>query len=275
MIMDLHTHTHHSPDAQDTVAERVEKANTLGLRIMAITDHCELNHYYPAAYYGETPSARVMHNGRQTFEGSVEETLAMQSRCGDLLLLCGTELGQIPQEPMIAKTLYEDPRIDFAIGSIHELPGMEDFYFLDYPSLCIRDLITQYFDEVLRVAQSDFYDVLAHLTYGLRYLPDRAGYDLTPHLPVIEEIFRAVIAKDKALEFNGSGLKAELQYTDPDLFLLRKYRELGGKRITLSTDTHAKEYLAYRMNDLEQLARELGFTHVTYYQKHKPVEIPL
>ena len=133
MIMDLHTHTHHSPDAQDTVAERVEKANTLGLRIMAITDHCELNHYYPAEYYGETPSARVMHNGRQTFEGSVEETRAMQSRCGDLLLLCGTELGQIPQEPMIAKTLYEDPRIDFAIGSIHELPGMEDFYFLDYP----------------------------------------------------------------------------------------------------------------------------------------------
>lgn len=275
MLMDLHTHTHNSPDGADTVAERVAKARSLGLRILAITDHCEVNHYYPAEHYGETPSDKVFHNGRKTFADSVEETLAARSLCGDLLLICGTELAQISQAPEIAKQLYEDPRIDMAIGSVHELPNMPDFYYLDYRAYSIPQLITQYFDEVLTLARSPYCDVLAHLTYGLRYLPDRAGYDLTPHLPVIDEIFRAIMASGKALEFNGSGLKREKRYTDPDYFLLQRYYALGGRRITLSTDTHANRYLAYGMNDLEQMARAAGFTEAVYYEKHRPIAVPL
>lgn len=274
MLMDLHTHTHHSPDGADTVAERVDKAQSLGLRVMAITDHCEVNHYYPAEYYRETPSEEIFHNGKKTFADSVTETLAARSLCGDLLLLCGTELGQIPQAPEIAKQLYEDPRIDMVIGSVHELPHMPDFYFLDYATLSVPQLIDRYFYEVLTVARSPFCDVLAHLTYGLRYLPNRAGYDLSPHLPVIDEIFRTVIATGKALEFNGSGLKADLPYTDPDCFLLKRYYALGGRRITLSTDAHTTQYLAYRMNDLEQMARDAGFTEAVYYEKHRPIAMP-
>lgn len=275
MLMDLHTHTHHSPDGADTVAERVDQAQALGLRIMAITDHCEVNHYYPAEYYGETLSEEVFHNGKKTFEDSVAETIAMQSRCGELLLLCGTELGQITQAPEIAKMLYEDPRMDMVIGSVHELPDMPDFYFLDYDTLSVPQLLTQYFNEALKTAQSPYCDVLAHLTYGLRYLPDRAAYDLTPHLPVIDTIFRTLMETGKALELNGSGLKADTPYTDPDFFLLKRYYAMGGRKITLSTDAHATAYLAHRMDDLEEMARQAGFNEAVYYRKHKPIAIPL
>ena len=48
MIMNLHTHTHHSPDgAPQTVADRVQAANALGLKYMAVTDHVEINRFYP------------------------------------------------------------------------------------------------------------------------------------------------------------------------------------------------------------------------------------
>lgn len=276
MRMDLHTHTRHSPDAApDTVAERVAAANAMGLQIMAVTDHVEINRYYPAAYYHQEETEQFVYDGEAVFRGSAAETEAAQADCAPLILLCGVEIGQIPQDPALASALYHDPRVDLVIGSVHELPGMPDFYFLDYPHMDVPALISAYFAEVLRLAQTDCYDILGHLTYGLRYLPDRADYDLTPHLPVIDEIFRTVIAKGKAVELNGSNLKAAVPFTDPDVSLIRRYRALGGRYLTLSTDAHETRYLGYQMNTLEQMAREAGFTELTYFRKHQPVGVPL
>lgn len=275
MLMDLHTHTYHSPDAENTVAERVAAAQHMGLQIMAITDHCEVNHYHPAEYYHETPCDEIFHNGKSIFEHSVAETVALQDRCDDLLLLCGTELGQIPQCPEIAQKLYHHPQVDIVIGSIHELPHLPDFYFIDYHVHDISQLMQRYFDEVLALARTDYYDVLAHLTYALRYLPDRKSYDLSPHLPTIDEIFITLIQKDKALEFNGSGLHTRQEYTDPDLFLLQRYFDLGGRHLTLATDAHSTAHLGYRMQDMEKIAKSIGFTELTYFRKHQPYSVQL
>lgn len=275
MLMDLHTHTYHSPDAENTVAERIAAAQHMGLQIMAITDHCEVNHYYPAEYYHETPCEEIFHNGKSIFEQSVAETVALQDRCDDLLLLCGAELGQIPQCPEIAQRLYHHPQVDIVIGSIHELPNLPDFYFIDYHAYDILQLMQRYFDEVLALARTDDYDVLAHLTYALRYLPDRKSYDLSPHLSTIDEIFTTLIQKGKALEFNGSGLHTLQEYTDPDFFLLQRYFELGGRRLTLATDAHRTAHLGYRMQDMEAIARRIGFTELTYFRTHQPYFIQL
>ncbi|MBQ8922769.1 MAG: histidinol-phosphatase HisJ family protein [Oscillospiraceae bacterium] len=276
MIMDLHTHTRHSPDAApDTVAERVAAAEAMGLQFMAITDHVEINRYYPAAYYHAEETEELIYDSEAVFRGSVRETVQEQAHTGSLTLLCGAEVGQIPQDPALAAALYRDPRLDLVIGSVHELPGMPDFYFLDYDKLDVPALMTAYFEEELRLAETDCYDILGHLTYGLRYLPNRAEYDLTPHLPVIDEIFRTVIAKGKAIELNGSNLKAAAPFTDPDVSLIRRYRELGGRYLTLSTDAHETRYLGYKMDVLEQLARDAGFTELTCFKQHQPVSVPL
>ena len=188
MIMNLHTHTHHSPDAQHTVAERVSAANQLGLRFMAVTDHVEINRYYPASYYHAEESEEYFYDGGGVFARSAAEITAEQANCGPLTLLCGSEVGQIPQNVEKSALIYNDPRTDLVIGSVHELPGRPDFYFLDYDKEDIPALVTAYFEEVLRLAQTDCWDILGHLTYGLRYLPDRRAYDLTPHLELIDEI---------------------------------------------------------------------------------------
>jgi len=276
MIMDLHTHTRHSPDAApDTVAERIAAAETMGLRYMAVTDHVEINRYYPAAYYHAQETEELIYDSEAVFRGSVAETVREQANARSLTLLCGAEVGQIPQDPALSAELYRDPQLDLVIGSVHELPGMPDFYFLDYGTLDVPALMQAYFEEELRLAETDSYDILGHLTYGLRYLPERAAFDLTPYFPLIDGIFRTVIAKGKAVELNGSNLKAEAPFTDPDVSLIRRYRELGGRYLTLSTDAHETKYLGYKMDILEQLARDAGFTELTYFQKHQPFTVPL
>lgn len=276
MLMDLHTHTHHSFDGMpQSVAERIARAEELGLRYMAVTDHVEINRFYPAAYYGAVETEVWNYDGQRAFEGSLAEVTAEKPNCTSLTLLCGAEIGQMTQCPDLAAKLYTDPRLDLVIGSVHELPRRPDFFFLDYEKEDIPALVTAYFDEVLRLAQMDTWDILAHLTYGLRYLPNRAEYDLTPHLPVIDEIFRTVIAKGKAIELNGSGLKNSPEYTDPALPLIRRYHDLGGRYLTLSTDAHDTKYLGFRMDALEDMARAAGFSALTVFRKHQPELIPL
>lgn len=276
MIMNLHTHTHHSPDgATETVAQRIEMAKACGLQIMAVTDHCEVNRYYPAEYYHAQESKIFDYNSKGVFDGSVAETVTEQEKNPDFLLLCGTELGQIPQDVELSQKIYNDPRLDLAIGSVHELPNLPDFYYLDYSQYDVPALITAYFDEVLALAKTNCYDILGHITYALRYLPERTSYDITPHMPVIEEIYRTVIAKDKAIELNGSMLKKDPPFTDPDLKLLKLYHDMGGKYLTISTDAHHGKFLGHRMDYLEQMAKDAGFGKLTYFVKHSPVQIEL
>lgn len=276
--MDLHTHTWHSPDAAaQTVADRIKAAEKMQLRIMAITDHAELNRWYPAEYYHEQETEEFLYDSMRVYEGSVSETLTARAAAPmyGVKVLCGSEFGQIPQAPELARQIYSDPRLDIVIGSIHELPDMPDFYFLDYNEIDIPMLLEMYFEEELRLAQSDCYDTLGHLTYALRYIPGRFRYDLTPHLPVIDEIFRTVIANGKALELNGSGLRSAPPFTDPDLMLLKRYRALGGELLTIGSDAHETKHLAYGASRLLRIAKDAGFTHLTYFEKHQPVQIPL
>lgn len=275
MIMNLHTHTHHSPDARDTVAERAEAANKAGLRYMAVTDHVEINRYYPAAYYHAEETDEYFYDGKGVFEGSVTETLEEASRCAPLVLLAGAEIGQIPQDIEKSALIYNDPRTDIVLGSVHELPGKPDFYFLDYAKEDIPALVTAYFEEVLRLAQTDCYDVLAHLTYGLRYLPNRRAYDITPHLELIDEVLKTVIRKGRAIELNGSGLRKPQPYIDPDLILAKRYRDLGGRYLTISTDAHDTQFVAFGIDLLEDMARTAGFSKLTVFQKHEPFLVTL
>ena len=269
MIMNLHTHTHHSPDAKQTVAERLREANALGMRFMAVTDHVEINRYYPAEYYGAQESDMYFYDGGGVFGRSAAEIIAEQPNSGNVRLLCGAEIGQIPQDPVLSAKIYNDPRTDLVIGSVHELPGRPDFYFLDYEKEDIPAVVTAYFEEVYRLAQTDCWDILGHLTYGLRYLPNRRAYDLTPHLELIDEILMTVIRKNKAIELNGSGLRKPQPYIDPDLTLVQRYYALGGRNLTVSTDAHDTKYLGFGIWLLEDMARAVGFTELTWFEKHQ------
>lgn len=276
--MDLHTHTWHSPDAaSQTVEERIEAARKMQLRIMAVTDHVEINRWYPASYYQQKETEEFPYDSMTVFSGSVSETVRARAAhpSSGVKVLCGAEIGQIPQDPALSKQVYSDPRLDLVIGSVHELPGLPDFFFLNYSEIDIPLLMQMYFEEVLRLAESDCYDILGHLTYGLRYIPNRFRYDITPHLPVIDSIFRAVIKREKAVELNGSGLRHSPPFTDPDLMLLRRYRQLGGELLSIGSDAHDTRHLAYGTSRLLRIAKDAGFSYLTYFERHQPVLIPL
>ena len=69
----------------------------------------------------------------------------------------------------VADLILSDERLDFVIGSMHELPNHDDFAFLDYSKENVPKLMEENFSEILKLCQWNKFDVLGHLTYCLLY----------------------------------------------------------------------------------------------------------
>ena len=61
----------------------------------------------------------------------------------------------------------------------------------------------------------------------------------------------------------------------PYLWLLEKYRELGGYLVTVSTDAHSPGEVGANLAEHVQQLKQLGFTHLFYYKDRKAVPCSL
>ena len=84
-------------------------------------------------------------------------------------------------------------------------------------------------------------------------------------------ILRTLAINGKALEVNSSGLRQELGKTLPGREVIERFKELGGKYVTVGSDAHCCEDLASGVGEAYALLRGCGFTHYTVYEKHRPV----
>lgn len=282
MITDCHTHTHNSPDADNkSVAELCERAIELQLDALAVTDHCEANRFYSIEHYGKTPqpdNPYDTYNFRDYFLKSMEENTEAKERFkGKLNFVCGIELGQATQDFQAAEEVLSDERLDFVIGSMHEIPNHLDFAFIDYSKEDIPALLDSYFDEIYKLCQWGKFDVLGHLTYTLRYIEGEFGYkaDISAYKEKIAESFRLLAHKGKGIEINTSGLRQKYGKTFPTIEYVKLFKDMGGEIISIGSDSHTPSDLAKGVADGIELARAAGFNNVFRFEKHKPVSMKI
>lgn len=279
-LIDCHTHTQFSVDSEADIESCTERAASLGLAAYAITDHCECNAWYAKEHYDTPPNADHFSYGTD-FEASVSAVTALKQRyAGRLDLICGTELGQITHAPEIAEKVNSDKRVDFIIGSVHQVMGKPDFYYIEYrdmPERDIYDLLERYFREVYDVCLSGIPDVIGHLTYCLRYMKQRCGIcpDISRFDDIIAESFNILIQNGRGIEINTSGLRQGFGATFPDLKYVKLFNELGGEVISLGSDAHTAEDIGKNIADGAEIAREAGFRYITCFKERKPVFIKI
>ena len=155
----------------------------------------------------------------------------------------------------------------------------QDFYYMDFndESIDYMDLLRQYFEWELKLAQWDKFDTLAHLTYPLRYIVGNYGksVDMSAFSEIIDEILQTLIRNGKSLEINTAGLRQPIGVTSPDESIVRRYKELGGKLITIGSDAHYAEHLGAGIEQGYELALKCGFDSVAVYQRRMPTMIPI
>ena len=274
-LIDCHTHTAFSVDSEADINKMIKRAVELGLYAYAVTDHCECNRFYAREYY-DNPTTYLYFDFGKDYENSVSEVTRLKDIYGDKIeLICGVELGQAHQEPEIAQIVVDDKRVDFIIGSLHQLYETEDFALINYDDYT-RDevliLLDRYFDELLQLCKWGKFDILGHLTYTLRYIEGVAKIkvEMKKYDDIIDDIFKTVITKGKGIEINTSGLRQQYGDTFPNFRYVKRYRELGGEILSLGSDTHFVEDVAKGIAEGAQIAKDAGFEYVAYFKEHKP-----
>ena len=263
-ISDCHMHSKNSPDAQDSVVLMCDSASRMGLYAVAVTDHCECDTYKQDEY-------------DKAVRTSYLQARNADNIYGDLHVLAGVELGQPAQAPEAAGEILSSMEFDFVIGSVHSVPNRRDFYYLRYTEENAARILDEYFDELLATVEWGGFDTLAHITYPWRYIEARDGI----HIPFeryrerFDQVFRALIQKEKALEVNTSDLRNGAGEAAPGFELLKRYRELGGRLVTIGSDAHRwMDVGAGVETGLEMIARA-GFRYFTIFRGRRPQFLPI
>lgn len=264
-LSDSHCHTDCSFDGTDPAMMMCDSAARQGLYAITITDHCECNEYYKDSY------SRVV---RQSYFEARKAAAAFRGR---LHVRAGIELGQPVQNLEAADEALSMCNFDFVLGSVHNVEGEKDFYFIDYEKADLPALLHAYFDEMLAMVNWGKFDSLAHMTYPWRYAQGEHGIQVSyePYRDQIDAVLRAVIRQGMSLEVNTSGLRQRIGLTMPDAPILARYRELGGKRVTLGSDAHRWGDVSSGIETGLSMLHSLGFTHFAVYTARVPAMYPI
>ncbi len=284
ILADQHTHCNFSTDSDSTPESMIRGAIQKGLTHLCLTDHMDLDYpgttkekplfeFDPEAYFKTLLPLKEKYSTPMLPETPLDKV--------PFFLAIGIELGLRPGRPDLNKRMHEllaQHPFDFVLGSIHLLDNDDPYYEAYWKNRSKKDILTKYFNDMYTsLMEYDNFDSLGHLDYLIRYIPAECGdkdYLYHDYKEIMVEILRFLIQKDKALEINTAGLVKGLSCFHPKLDVLKQYRDLGGKLLTIGSDAHTPEMVATEFSKSEELLKASGFEGYYVFKKRSPVFIP-
>ncbi|HHY54513.1 MAG TPA: histidinol-phosphatase HisJ family protein [Chloroflexi bacterium] len=246
---DLHMHSTHSLDGNNTIAEMCEQALNLGLTQIAITDHVE---WLPNGTHQ-----------RPDFERYFAEIEMCRSRFTPrgLTLLSGLELGNPHEHRTEVDALLASYDFDVVVGSMHWLAGQNIHYTRCFDGHDPYDVYARYFGEIEQIATTVDCEIIAH--FDRIFWPGTTRFG-PPEVARIEapvrRAMRAIAEHGRILELNTRFLTHTPGWNDALLTVLCWYREEGGQFVAADSDAHRTAELGRNLAVAEQLITAAGCT---------------
>jgi histidinol-phosphatase (PHP family) len=266
--LDAHVHTRWSHDSAVEIDDHARRAVELRLAELAITDHVDFSPTAPG--FGSSTFAERERAVRDAAERWAEHDLAI--RFGAEITWDSAWADDIREH--LASNAY-----DFVIGSVHIYRGSP--YSADnvagwVAGRSLADVVAPYFAEVVAAARSDLFDVIGHMDFVKRFLvPHVTPADLAGAPELYEPLLDALIESGTGLEVNTSGLRSPAEETFPSPEVVARFHEKGGRAITIGSDAHLVDSLAWALQDGYDAAREAGFAAMTFRRGGDRVAVPL
>lgn len=259
---DFHLHTCFSGDSEAPVEQMIQSAISRGLTTICFTDHQDYNldlfELDVKSYFS------LLHELKIKYQDQIE-------------ILTGIEIGLKDGIYEQASELVHNNSFDFIIASSHEVGGYDPYYPEYYQAFGEEQGLRIYFESILsNIHHSNDFQVYGHLDYAVRYLPSGISfYHPEQYFEILDEAMKQLIQKGKGIECNSSGLKYGIGQTHPHFKILKRYHELGGEILTIGSDAHKPEHIAYDFQQLPDLLKAAGFGYYTIFRNQKPEFIKL
>ena len=266
-LTDYHIHSKCSSDGYQTMLEMARASYDRGVRTLCFTDHCDMDNFET----GEPDSSCF--DNRDSILDMYRQTIAQKPDNMEIFL--GLELGEGNHNPEKAACIAAIPELDFVLGSLHNLRNTPDFYVYPCSSEAeCRLLINRYLDELIELSKLDFFDVMAHIGYTVRYMR-RKGFNVwvsaEEYPEKIRTLLKCLIERGKGIEINCAGFRDNIVGGPvPTIDVLRLYRELGGEIITVGSDAHKLQHAGVGLKEGFDILSDLGYKYVTVFEKRKP-----
>lgn len=262
-LVDYHVHTPLCGHAHGEPAAYVARAIDAGLSEIGFSDHAPL----PAG----------LREGITMLPEETERYLAMIEGVRDefrgrMPVRIGFEV-DYPLHDTFDRRYLTDPRIDYLMGSCHFVDG----WAFDHPDGLdeynrrdVDEVYAAYYGTLARLADAGCFDIVGHFDLVKKF-GHRATRD---HHDRIRPVLAALARAGTAVEISTAGLRKPVGeiYPAPDIVALLFEMNVP---ITLGSDAHAPEEVAYEFARAVALVRRAGFRRQSRFEKRTRHDIEL
>ncbi|KAJ2857084.1 hypothetical protein GGI22_003611, partial [Coemansia erecta] len=217
----------------------------------------------------------------QTFGDYVREARRLREKYGDQIeILIGAETELITEAtPAELKTLREQYKLDYFVGSVHHIDGMAmDFSQELYDKIVERfggdrtAMFRRYFDQQLVLLQAIQPEIIGHFDLVRIFHPYSQGVaDPMAQAEIRSLASRNIdyaIAYGAIFEINSRAWKKGLRDAYPQRDVLREIVQKGG-RVTISDDSHSAQDVGMYYDRLHAYLVEMGLRDLHYLRRAK------
>jgi histidinol-phosphatase (PHP family) len=253
--LDAHLHTDLSPDSRVPMELYAAQAFERGIPEIALTDHLDFLPGAPAYEYADYPR-------RERMIRELQERWA-----GKVTIRFGVELTYESRFEDEIREHLRSHSYDYSIGSVHAVlgsPYCHDRIAAFATGITVAEAVAPYFAEVQAAIRSRLFDTIGHLDQCKRWLrPWFSAADFATIPEAYEPLLVALVESGTALEVNASGLRDRTGETYPGPWVVRRFRELGGERVTVGSDAHMPQAFAFGLEEACEIVAAAGFDRLT------------
>ena len=253
-IVDSHVHSTFSHDGENDMEEICNKALDIGVQYLTFTEHVDFNPFDEGYDYLD-------------IEEYFKNIETLNNKYGDKIeILAGVEFS----EPhLYSKQLnkYNNLDFDLIMGAVHWFGDTfvgNDEILNDYS---VDEIFLRYYNLLYKTVKNNNIDVVAHMDFPKRYL----NYEYKNKM-LIDKILKEIVNKGIILEINSSSLRKGLTTPMPSQWILEKYIQHGGRRVTIGSDSHRISELTNNFERVYQLIDKLDLVP-GYFKKGKFIKL--
>lgn len=272
MLADYHVHSSFSDDSTYDMEDVIKDAIAMQLNEICFTEHVD----YGVKQDWNSGNVIQYRNGEPIANADYEKYVPtlqrlQQKYASQIAVKLGLEFGMQSHTIPQYQDLFQKYPFDFIILSIHQVEDKE-FWTQDFQkNRTQQEYNERYYQEMLYLVENyKQYSVLGHMDMITRY--DNQGvYPFEKLKPIITKILEIVIADGKGIELNTSYHRYGLNDTTPCMDILKLYHTLGGKIVTIGSDSHKPEHLGAFIPEAKKILKEIGFPYFCTYQNMQPI----